>query len=120
MDLQIDNAGELVYANGDLVLLDGDDAIQQQLRIALRMFQGEWFLSPTEGVPYIGQVLTKTPRMSAVTLVLRKAILAVPGIEEIKTFDVQFDATARQLFLTFDARLASGTVVSFPPFVVGG
>lgn len=118
MDIQVDNSGELVFANGDLVLLDGTDAIAQNLRIALRMFKGEWFLNVDEGVPYIQNIFIKAPRISVITVLLRKAILSVAGVEEIKTFDVQVDAAARSLSVTFDARLADGGTLTFTDFVV--
>lgn len=119
MDIEVDNSGELVFENGDLVLLDADEAIAQSLRISLRMFLGEWFLNTDEGIPYIQSIFTKAPRISIITTVLRRAILAVPGVEEIKTFDVQFNAAARQLSVSFDARITDGGTLTFTDFVVG-
>lgn len=118
MDIQIDSSGELVFDGGDLVLLDGVDAIAQHVRIALRLFKGECAFAPDEGVPWIQSLFTKPTRIQLVTAVLRRAILAVPGVTEINKFDLSFEPVGRRLSLSFAATTTSGAVIEFSEYIV--
>lgn len=47
MDLKLDIASDDIdVSTGDLVLVEGTDAIIQHLQIRLRFFLGEWFWIP--------------------------------------------------------------------------
>lgn len=118
MDLQLDDSGDLAITDGNLVLLEDNAAIRQHIRIALNMYRGEWFLNTSEGVPWIQTIFRKGTSLAVVTAVLRNAILAVPGVTEIKTFDVAFDATARRVSLSFDAVTPDGQTIVFRDYIV--
>ncbi len=118
MDLPIDNSGDLVITDGNFVLVDGIPAIEQQLRVALRMFKGEWFLAPNDGIPYIQTIFVKGTSLGVITTLLRKAILAVPGVTQINTFDLQFNAAARTLSVSFSATITDGSLLTFTSFEI--
>lgn len=118
MDLEIDGSNELVIENGDLVLVDGVDAITQHLQIALRTWKGEWFLNRDEGVPYLGRIYGKPARRELITATLRKAIMAVPGVSRIVSFSLDLDAQTRALSIAFDVRVTTGETLTFTDFVI--
>lgn len=101
-DLLLDADGDLDITAGALSLVTGADAIAQQIRIALRLFKGEWFLSPSEGMPYYETILQKGTRPAALQSLFRRALLQVPGVVEVLSLDLDLDTATRQLSLTFE------------------
>lgn len=98
-DLQIDSlTGDLVITDGDFAWVTGIDAIEQDIRLSLSLFQEEWFLDLTAGVPYHQKILgQKPPRLLAIREIFRQQLLAVPGVLEVLALDVAFAANTRTL-----------------------
>lgn len=103
MDFKLDTTGDIDLTTGDLVLLDGPDAIAQHLRIRLRFFLGEWYLDQRVGMPYFQTILVKGARLNIVRAIFRKAILATPGVEGLRSLDLDYAPATRRLTVTFDA-----------------
>lgn len=104
-DIQLDTlTHDLVIApNGDLLLVDEARRVAQQVKVTLLAFRGEWFMDTSFGVPYLEDILVKNPRPSIMNAVLRAAILAVPGVNRIKSLRLDFDRARRALTVTFNA-----------------
>lgn len=118
MDLLLDSAGDLDLSTNDLQLVDGVDAVRQELQIRYRFFLGEWFLDPDEGVPYIRDVLKKNPNEAQVRALLTEVARTTPGVASVDNIELDLDAGARQLTVTLDLQAdVSGTLV-YVPFVV--
>lgn len=118
-DLKLGDGGDLDLTAGAVTLVTGSDAIAQQLRIALRLFKGEWFLSPTEGIPYFEQVFQKGVRPAALEALFRRALLKVPGVLEVITLDLDLVPETRKLLLTFEVSIdGSDTPLVFERFEV--
>ena len=114
MDLALNNAGDLdLTPSGELVLLDGIDAIAQHIRIRLRFFLGEWFLDQRVGIPYFQQLLGQKPNETAVKSIFRAAILSTPGIESISEMSVDFDGSTRRLGIAFTAITTGEETLTF-------
>jgi len=112
-DLKIDAAtGDLVFENGDFVLVDGREEIKQALLLKLGLFQGEWFFDTTLGVPYYQRVFGKNkPDSISVNSVFTRAILTVDGVlnlEEPISFDL--DKANRVLSVSFKAKTTEGII----------
>lgn len=120
MDLALDINGDLAITNGDIVKVISVDAIAQQTMIALRMFLGEWYRDPTQGMPYFDRVFEKGVRSNVLEGLFRRACLAVPGVSSVENIRLTFDRAQRRLVVQ-DLRLLSddGDIVEFPAFVVG-
>jgi hypothetical protein len=111
MDLKLDTAtDDLALLDGDLVLADGLDAIAQDLRSRLRLFQGEWILDTAAGVPYYQDILKKNPNPQIVAGVLQNAILNTPGVLELLKFDLDFVTATRSLKIDFEVRAREGVI----------
>lgn len=94
----------------DLILVDGADAIAQEIKIRLKTFLGEWFLDITHGVPYLESILIKGPRESVVSSMLRGQILAVPGVSNVQSMQLDLDNMTRILTVNFECDTVEGTI----------
>jgi hypothetical protein len=112
MDLQLDpDDWDLVIEGADLQILDKSDAIAQHVQQRLWLFQGEYFLDETVGVPYFQSILKKRPDLYVVDAVLKDTILNTPGILELISFDLDYNASTRSLrVVNFKARALDGVV----------
>ena len=107
-DLQLDSDFDLDLVEGDLALIEGLDAIRQHVRQRLQLFLGEWFLDITVGVPYFQNVYVKNPNFIVVEALFRDRVLSTPGIDEVNSFDFDYDNNTRQLSVSFAATTING------------
>ena len=117
-DIKLDSNHDLVIENGDLVLAEDTEAIAQHLEIRLKMFKGEWFRNPNEGMPYFQRILKKQPTLQSVVSVFREAIINTPGVDRIEKINTAFDAKTRTFSLSFRARTTEGELLEFNEFVL--
>jgi hypothetical protein len=106
-DLLLDLDDELVLTNGDLAVVEGSDAIVQDVKHALRMCLGEWFLTG-DGVDYINRIFGKHSS-SDVTEEVRRVSEARPGISSVVDINATLDSD-RNCTVTFTALTSLGTV----------
>lgn len=91
------DSNDLALVNGDLALVTGTDAINQNIKQAMQFWLGEWFLDTTKGVPYKQQILIKNPNMDIVQADLINAVLNVPGVVQILEMNFDYNSTDRAL-----------------------
>lgn len=115
--------GDLRLTDGQLTLVEGDDAIDQHLRNRLRFFLGEWFLDTRQGLPYFQSVFVKNPNRPAVRSAFRRTIRETPGIVAVTELQLTINAD-RSTQVDFVATLdRSGAQLVFRNFIlpaVGG
>ena len=121
-DLKLDIlTNDLDVSGNDLELVDGVDAIAQNLRIRYRFFLGEWFLDTREGIPYYEKILVKNPNRADVDSILREVALTTPGVADVERFESAFDGASRELTVDFWARSDTDEPIEFSEsFIVGG
>lgn len=110
IDLKLDDNNELVIENGDLVFTRGIDAIVQQCRIALQMFQGEWFLNLDVGIPYWEKILGEKPAtaIEAARIFFRRELQLVEGVNRVTKLDISYTGTTRSLNVTWQVNTVFG------------
>jgi len=118
MDLLLNAAGDLDLTTNDLQLVDGIDAVRQELQIRYRFFVGEWFLDPEEGVPYIRDVLKKAPNESQVRALLAEVARTTPGVASVDNLTLDLDAATRVLTVRLDLQVDVSGTLTYVPFVV--
>ena len=118
MDLLLNAAGDLDLSENDLQLVDGVEAVRQELQIRYRFFLGEWFLDPTEGVPYIRDVLKKAPNEARVRAMLIEVARTTPGVASVESIDLDLDASLRRLTVSLDLQVDVSGTLTYLPFVV--
>jgi len=112
VDIELDENGDLkIYPDG-LRFISGIAGVAQAIRIALGLYQGEWFLNMDAGMPYYQQILGDPSKQPNIEQVIRAnvqaAILAVQGVVSIPTLEVSIDPQTRAALVTWVARTAFG------------
>ena len=123
-NLGVDGVGQardLYLLNGSPVLVTSlADVVSQDLLIALALFQGEWFLDPSQGMPYFQRILGKVSD-AIVRRIFQSAILSRPGVASIQSFSMKRGSN-RSLSLSFAVRLTNGAILdssAYGTFIVG-
>lgn len=98
------------HTSVDLTWIDNAERIAQQIKITLLMWQGEYFLDTTFGVPYLDDILIKNPARASLESLLRARILAVPGVSRVVRLQLHIERDARTLAVTFDVQTAFGNL----------
>jgi hypothetical protein len=111
-------AGDLDLSGHRLNLTTGEAAIEQNLRVRLLFFLGEWFLDRSQGIPYYRDVYVKAPDLLLLQHLFRTAILSTTGISTVNQLTVSVDKSLRKLLLTFQATMDTGAVLTYNPFVI--
>lgn len=95
IDLKLDENNDLVFKDGDLQFTTGVEAIVQQCRIAMQMFQDEWFLNLDAGLPYWQSILGQKPAVAiqAAQIFIRRELELVEGVVDILKLEVSYVET---------------------------
>jgi hypothetical protein len=101
-DLALSSAHDLQLTGNDLTLTSGLQATEQAVRQRLGLWQGNWFLDTSAGVPYLQQVFVKGTTLGAIRAILLAEVAGTVGIETIDSFTVEPLAN-RGLDVTFTA-----------------
>lgn len=115
------NPGEeydVVLKGYDLEIVDGIDAIAQNIRIRLQFFLGEFFLDVRQGIPYRRQVFVHNPDELLITQLFRKTIATTAGVADVESIKVSVDKVKRKLTCTFRARTDAGQNLEFDNFIL--
>lgn len=113
-DIKLAANGDLFLDdNGSAMLVEGDDAILQQLLIRFKFALREWFLDVRIGVPFFREILVKNPNLTRVRGIYRQLILTTPGIESLEKFSLTLDVSTRALSLSFITRKTDGGPLEF-------
>jgi len=111
-DLYLDPAThDLGLSDGPRLTSELAETTAQQLRIALRLFLGEWFLDTRLGVSYYRDVLVKNPNIRIVQVLIRRRILRNANVESVPRMSLDYDPAARTLRVDFEAILVDGTAL---------
>ena len=110
-DFNMSDAGDLVLTEGRLTFVDGDELIRQNLLKRLRTFSGEWFLDVNIGLPYIQAIFVKGVDPDDIEDFFLEEILAVEGVKEMVQFNLELDASIRQLTVEFEVTTVNGGTI---------
>jgi len=107
-------AHDIAFINGDLVPIDGLAAIEQEIRISLLMWKGEWFLDRSIGTDYLGRILGRQPQILR-DAEIKRVINDVEGVVEIIEYTTSVNRITRSLAVSFTATTEYGEVESSLP-----
>ena len=109
--LQLDlDTRDLVFADGDLKLVHGDDTVAQCARCALLTWLGEWDFDATVGVDY--DVIFNAEGITDMEIerVITAAIYQETDVRSVDSMAVT--RTQRGITVSFSATLVSGATIS--------
>lgn len=107
VDLLLDTDGDLDLTAG-LQFTTGLQAVQQGIDLRLSNFKGEWFANTNDGIPYFQEILGSKFNKLRVVQIFREALLQTPGVLEILSLDVNFDAGTRILSIAWEVNTDLG------------
>ena len=117
MDFQVIN-NDLVFTSD--VNTPGTNNILQDILQRLRLFQGEWFLDNSIGIPWFQQIFVKNPDVSKIEAIFIDAILSTNGVDSLIEFSLTPNYPNRSFALSFSANTTSGVVDYSGTLVSGG
>lgn len=108
-DLLLDADNDLVVTT-DLQFSYGIEAVAQSCRIALQLFQGEWFLDLDAGIPYWDEILSQKPAVAAAVArqEFRRELEAIDGVINVLRLDVTYARTLRTLRVVWQVQTSLG------------
>lgn len=111
-DIDLDDDGDILIADADVVVIQEAQQVALAVRIAINTFRGEWFLNTDAGVPYFQNILGR--KVVATTAefdsVIRAAILAVEGVNRVVSFESSFDHRNRVYEVSFTVDTEYGPI----------
>jgi hypothetical protein len=110
MDLKLTDSHDVLIENFDLVLIDGKEAVRQQILVKLKLWRGEWFLDTEFGTPWLQDVLGKQLSLSGVLAALQTSILEVAGTTRFQSFEYDFSRQERRLIVNFIVETIYGPI----------
>ena len=89
-------------------LVNSPDAVGQAVMTALKLFQGEWFVDISVGVPYNTKILGFNNVVN-VDYEIQSAILGVPGVSSIVSYSSYYAPTTRNIIISATINTVYGT-----------
>lgn len=110
--------GDMTFGRGiNNFLADSPTAVAQAVLTRLCLWQGEWFLDTTIGMPWLQQVLGKSVAISGNVpdSAIRTIILNTPFVVRIEDYASSFDHSSRNFTVGCKVTTAFGPITQ-PPF----
>jgi hypothetical protein len=94
---KLDSAGDYSFGRGDLDFhIDSPSGVAQAILTSLNLFQGQWFLDLTEGMPWYTQIAGFNTQASYDAIIKNK-IQTVQGVNSILRYTSELDHDTRTL-----------------------
>jgi len=94
---QLTATGDFPFGQGSAnYLVDSRATVAQEVLTTLLLFQGEWFLDITKGVPWFTQV-AGVGTIPLYDSIIKEAILNVQGVTAIVNYSSNLNRVTRQL-----------------------
>lgn len=113
MDIKLDAFGDIDLTGDQFSLVDGDDAIKQQLSIRYQFIRGEWDNDTRIGIPYFEEIWIKNPDYNVIRGLFRQATVTTPGIDTVNTLSITVDKTTRTASISLRALKKDGEILSY-------
>ena len=103
--------------NGDMVFGLGDnnthyrnspEAVAQAVMTSLKLFEGEWFLDVTAGIPYYQKILGFN-NMTQFDFIIKEAILNVQGVVSLASYSSSYNSYSRKATVNAKINTEYGT-----------
>ena len=99
--LELDTAThDVKLTNGAPRMIDGSEADRQDIETSLSLFRGEWFLDPSDGLPFFDRILVKQLNEGDVLAIVRDYLLRRPSVQVVQELDIEVDRPSRESTFT--------------------
>lgn len=98
--------------NGDIdfTVVDGIEAIKQQIVQRLLFWRGEWFLDTEDGIPYLPSILGRRGNLNLMRAIITAHIRAVEGVTGFRNVEVEYRASDRRAIYRADVDTIYGEI----------
>ena len=111
-DLALDPAtGDLRIEGGDLVLIQGPEAIAQDANLRVGLFLGEWPLDLRVGIDYRGLFFDRKPPDAVIRAVYDQVLRETAGVASVDRLRLSFERRTRTLTVNATLKAADGALV---------
>lgn len=86
------------------------DAVEQIVKMRIKLFFGEYFRNITDGTPWWQDILGKHPNRSRGEHLLRSRIAQSPGVTQIVEFNVVYNEREMMVQCSFNTVYGTGSV----------
>jgi hypothetical protein len=108
---KLDKNGDFSFGHGAQdYFVDSSEAVAQAIQTTLALFQGEWFLDSTVGVPWTTEVLGYGTQ-GLYDTVIQRVILSVQGVDSIVNYSSFLDTQSRLLSVTAEVNTIFGSTI---------
>lgn len=107
---KLDNDGDVCIVDNEIEMIEEMDEVLQQIRQIFRSNQGEWYFNPEYGLNY-NNILTKQPNLDLIRDEVKNGLSQCSHIMSIDYVTVDFDRTARKLYVNFQATDTEGNTI---------
>lgn len=95
-DLAIEwTKGDLVFSDGDLVLVEDAAQVEQSAAIVVQTNLGEYFIDGRVGTDIFRRILGRPPTSAIRQAELRRSVRTVPGITYVQRVEIEIDDNRR-------------------------
>lgn len=109
-DILLDADGNRLLSGGDYATASDAQAVKQGIECALRLYEAEYWLDESLGVPYQRRILIRNFVELEVRGYLAAAILGVVDVTRVVSTGFSFDSTNRAASASFSAASPYGLV----------
>lgn len=108
-DIELDDQGQIV-------MVDEDDELEQSVRLLLGTNQGEWFLNSIHGLAY-KYLQVQSPDPERIRSEVLQTLSQEPRIAKVEEIQVEFLYRERKLKISFRAIAQDGSEIQFEEVV---
>ena len=98
-----------IVTSGQQFVFD-EYAVAQTIKTRLRLFLGEYFRNIDIGTPWAQTIQVKTATISTKNAIIREIIVQTDEVEQILTYNADFDIQTRSLTISADVLTTFGRV----------
>jgi len=111
MAIALDSNNDMYAENGAIKRVLSGAQVVQNVRTRLLTSFSECFLDTTRGVPYFEEILVKPVNLPGAESILKQTISETNGLEELVSFQLQFESATRRLTVIYSATTTAGDAV---------
>jgi len=110
--IALDASGDVAMGPRGFAFTYGSQAVAQGILVRLKNIKGEWFLDLENGVPWFTSILGAKYNEMEVRGIILDTITKAPGVTELISLVMTFNASTRSLDIAFETRTVFGDTVS--------
>ena len=111
IDLKLDKiTHDIDISTNDIEIINDYNYLEQKIKVELLFFFAEWFLDTTIGIKFWETVFIDNPNLTLVDNLFKTSLLEINGVNELLSYDSEYDSTTRNFTLNFSLQTDVGII----------